>query len=551
VRSSLRSLHGVVLFSMAWLILTALLAGKSSAQSGMDRGRWKDIARRVGRVMEKGSRSERIARVEELVKEAHPLSVRIIARGIATSHKRSRNMEKKISTAHARNAELYKRLKIQPIQRKGDRTRNDEINENLDLVERLQELNKEERTFRRETLTLVKKMVLTLDNEKRKVMAGDLLGEMKLARDNYKSALVDVVGRIPLPVTIAATLDVARLEKDPLLRLTAIDALGDCGEEEAAEGLIPFLKDPRWQIRVAAVEALRKLRKKVAIPALIEAMGREEGRVREDVLAALQAMTGIDKADNPAVWRNWWNENKDKTLVARGAKPDRPHHPLAGKGRRSRKARPGQGDDWRNRQAGGAGRTSFYGIQTKSKHIVYILDHSGSMQGPASTGRTTGNDGTAGLTKIEVAKRELWKSVQSLAPDATFNVLFYNHAFTVFHKGMARATAANKRAVKEYIDGINADSSTNIYDTLERAFQIGGQGAVDKAYKVNFDTIFFLTDGSPTSGKTTDWKEILAEVDRWNKTKRIKVHCVGIGPHNQAFLSQLARKTGGEYTTRG
>ena len=74
---------------------------------------------------------------------------------------------------------------------------------------------------------------------------------------------------------------------------------------------------------------------------------------------------------------------------------------------------------------------------------------------------------------------------------------------------------------------------------------------MDKAYKVNFDTIFFLTDGSPTSGKTTDTAEILAEVERWNKAKRIKVHCVGIGPHNSVFLQRLASQTGGEYTARG
>jgi len=173
------------------------------------------------------------------------------------------------------------------------------------------------------------------------------------------------------------------------------------------------------------------------------------------------------------------------------------------------------------------------------------------MQLPASGGERTGNDGTAGLTKVEVAKRELWKSIESLPPDATFNILFYNHAFTIFRDKMVKATQANKRSAKEYIDGITADSSTNIYDTLERAFEIGGQGAVDRAYKVNFDTIFFLTDGSPTSGKTTDWREILAEVDRWNKAKRIKVHCVGIGPHNSPFLQGLAARTGGEYTTRG
>ena len=34
------------------------------------------------------------------------------------------------------------------------------------------------------------------------------------------------------------------------------------------------------------------------------------------------AITGSvpTKADNPAVWRNWWNENKDKPLASAAAK---------------------------------------------------------------------------------------------------------------------------------------------------------------------------------------------------------------------------------------
>ena len=516
------------------------------AQTGVEKERWKDIARRVQRIMEKGNSEERLAKVKELCDEGHPFCARLIARGISASHIRSRRMERKISKTFERNADLYKRLKIKPVQKKGDRTPNDEINENLDLIDMLQELNKEEKRFRRKTLDLIKALVHSMDKEKKEILAKDLLGEMKGAKDSYRIALVDVVGRIPLPATIETALAIVQSHKDQLLRLTAIDALGDSGDEEAAEGLIPFLKAPRWQIRVAVVEALGNIRKKVAIPSLIEAMGREEGRVREDILETLQAMTGLDKADNPAVWRNWWNENKDLPLRGMKKKGRTGKSPHARRG--GRKPPPGRSaPGWRNRNEG----TSFYGIQTKSKHIVYILDHSGSMQLPASPSNESGNEGTAGLIKVEVAKNELLKSIESLPPDATFNILFYNDHYTVFKERMVKANGANKREARDYIGGITASSSTNIYDTLERAFQIGGQGAVDKAYKVNFDTIFFLTDGSPTSGKTTDTGEILAEVDRWNKTKRIKVHCVGIGQHNSPFLQQLAAKTGGKYTRKG
>jgi len=543
----MRLLNSACCLLVAWLLASS--GELLSAQTGVERERWREIARQVGHIMERGDRTERIAKVEELVAEGHPFCARLIARGIAVSHQRSQRMDRRVSDALARNAELYSRLKIQPPQQKGDRTKNDEINANLDLVDRLQELGAEERAFRREAVARIRKLVDSMSGDNREILAQDVLGELGGAKGEYKMALLDVAARIPLPQTLDAAILVAQSDRDQVLRLTAIDALGESGEERAAEGLVAVLRDPRWQLRVAAVEALRKLRKKAAIPALIEAMGREEGRVREDILAALQDMTGVDKSDNPAVWRNWWEENKDKPLAAQAARPaPRPGHPAAA--RHPQGGGRAAGGGWADRQ-GGAGATSFYGIETKSKHIVYILDHSGSMQLPASAGDRTGGEGTAGLIKIEVAKNELWKSIQSLPADATFNILFYNHAYTVFRDRMIGASPANKQAAKEYIDGIVADNRTNIYDTLQRAFEIGGQGAVDKEYKVNFDTIFFLTDGSPTSGKTTDWREILAEVERWNKAKRIKVHCVGIGPHNSAFLHGLAAQTGGEYTTRG
>jgi len=524
--------------------LLALVAADLTAQSGVEKKRRQDIAQRVQRAMEKGSREVRLERVKELVDEGAPWCVTVIARGVATSYKRSKRMEKKIEALNERNADLYKRLKIHPVQKKGDRTPNDEINGNLDAIDALHERLAEERKFRGEALTQARKLARDLDAEAQEELARTLMTDLKASKGEQRLALIDVVGRTGLPVATAQALRVIQANPDQILRLAAIDALGESDDEAAAEGLVPFLKDPRWQIRVAVVESLRKLRRKVAIPALIEAMAREEGRVREDILEALQDITGVDKADNPAVWRNWWNENKDKPLALRAPSRNKKgaHRPARGGG--------GGAGGWRNRQAG-AGGTSFYGIQTKSKHIVYVLDHSGSMKGPASSGESTGNDGTGGLTKIEVAKNELWKSIEQLAPDATFNILFFQTDYTVFKQKMVKANAANKRAAKRYIDDIVADGYTNIHDTLERAFQFGGQGAVDKAYKVNFDTIFFLTDGSPTAGKTTDTEEILAAVGRWNMSKRIKVHCVGIGAHNSTFLRKLSADTGGEYTSRG
>lgn len=523
-----------VLITLAFAVVTAWFAPLATRaidaqMTGVERQRWKDRAKRLKRIMAKGDLDARTKEVDELVGEGSPFCVRLIADGVAVSSKRERKLDKKVSALLERNADLFKRLKINPPQKPGARTKNDEINENMDSIEQMRARSADERAFRRSTVDKLQKMVKKLDDEAQEKLTTDLLKEVVKAKGHYQIALVDVASRIPLVKAIETALSLVKSHRNQLVRLTAIDGLGTTDEDQAAEGLVPHLRDPRWQIKVAVVDALRKLRKKVAIPAMIEAMGREEGRVREDLLSALQEMTGIDKADNPVVWRNWWKENREQPLASMKRKK-------RGKGKAGQRA--------------ARGGTSFYGIQTKSTHIVYILDRSGSMAEPARKPGQTGGGGDGQSSKFEIARRELLKSLDSLPPKATFNVLFYNEAFQVFQDKMVKASKANKKAARDFVDGLNAQGATNIYDTLERAFEIGGQGAVDKAYKPNFDTIFFLTDGSPTAGKTTDTKEILAEVDRWNRAKRIKVHCVGVGAHNSRFMRNLAEKTGGQYTAR-
>ena len=98
---------------------------------------------------------------------------------------------------------------------------------------------------------------------------------------------------------------------------------------------------------------------------------------------------------------------------------------------------------------------------------------------------------------------------------------------------------------------------------METAFKMTGVGAAaDRAYEPVFDTIFFMTDGTPTSGKTTDTKLILGDVHRWNEARKIRIHVVGMGGKakgapgqrgddlDKDFLQKLAAENGGECVLR-
>jgi hypothetical protein len=102
------------------------------------------------------------------------------------------------------------------------------------------------------------------------------------------------------------------------------------------------------------------------------------------------------------------------------------------------------------------------------------------------------------------------------------------------------------------VKDLGAASSTNIYDAMDAAFKVAGMGARDKEYEPAADTIFLLSDGSPTKpdGSFDDWEKIIRAVDEWNRLKRIKIHTIGVGGHNVAFMSELARRNGGKYVAR-
>ncbi len=65
------------------------------------------------------------------------------------------------------------------------------------------------------------------------------------------------------------------------------------------------------------------------------------------------------------------------------------------------------------------------------------------------------------------------------------------------------------------------------------------------------DTIFFMTDGTPTAGKLLDPDRILETVAEWNRTAQLTIHTVAVGDECDAkFLEKLARENGGQFVKR-
>lgn len=349
---------------------------------------------------------------------------------------------------------------------------------------------------------------------------------------DVRTRLVDAMARLADPKVAEDLRATAAKDPDVRLRLAAIDALARLKDGPAVELCRnSLLKDTDWRVRSAAMKLLAAVPDKGSVPALIEALGAEVGRLIDDAEAALETLTAESFNGDAQLWRDWWSKNKDTFEVAGGPAA------AGAPGAVAKRA-------WKD----APGKVSFYGIATRSGRILYVIDRSGSMLEPIGEGKT----GPGAQTKFEAAKAQLLGSLRGLKDGDVFNVISYSSDVSRWQKTMTTSNEKVRDKAAKYVEReLQAQGGTNIYDALMDAFRVAGIGTADKAYQSNVDTIFFLTDGKPSVGEVQDPAEILKRVKEWNRLARVVVHTVGVGKdHDAAFLRQLAEDNGGQYVSR-
>lgn len=116
----------------------------------------------------------------------------------------------------------------------------------------------------------------------------------------------------------------------------------------------------------------------------------------------------------------------------------------------------------------GAGTATFFGVEARGDEFVYVVDFSGSMEGP----------------RIDQARYELRTSIESLAADASFFVVLFNHgSLAMPAHGLVRATRDNKQRYLDWVDRQPVGGGTNPVDALVAAARLKP------------DAVFLLTDG--------------------------------------------------------
>ncbi|MHC4924101.1 MAG: HEAT repeat domain-containing protein [Planctomycetota bacterium] len=401
--------------------------------------------------------------------------------------------------------------------------------------------------------------------EARRLSARSALGTLMAAADEeMRSGLLDIVesdllsgkdfmlrsfglGALgPVPGDRAfGLLETACSDPSALVVVSALDAVGEREEAGAVELLASRLYDPRWQVRAAAASSLGKIGRATAVPPLLEALDKSEARTLDDLKAALVSLTGKKFPPVAEVWNRWW-ATADKTF--RG--PKDPKREGGETAKKDDAAKPADGtpvDDHDGESV------SFYGIETRSERLLFILDFSGSMTFPASKKNKK-------RKKVDVLKEELKRALTGLPDGSTFNIVAFSVEVRQWKKKPQSRDGKTLKDALKWVDKQKVVGSTNIYGALEKGFGLIGVGAAkDKNYQPVYDTVFFMTDGKPTAGKTTDTKLILGDVKRWNEGKKVRVHVIGMGGHDKRqgqkdldedFLKDLAKDNSGECVIR-
>jgi hypothetical protein len=310
------------------------------------------------------------------------------------------------------------------------------------------------------------------------------------------------------PEARAALLEAAR-HGDWRLRLVAAERLPgwEPFEPEVEAAVRGLLQDGESMVRQTAVAQVGLARRASLASALVGMLADPRARTRHVASVALEAISGQKLGQDVAAWSAWLRKEDP------GAPTTVP-------------------------------APTYHGLYVHTDRVVFLVDASSSMTWPWSKAPH----------RIDVARAELERSLRTLPPDTSFNVLVFADKVTPWRKAEVPATKENVSAAVAWAAKAMAEPAgdTHLYEALEAAYAANPQ----------FDTIYLLTDGNPTAGRHWTLRGLRSGLRVWTRYRRTAVHTIGLsladedrGRPNLAedlqvmaqVLGALAADTSGEY----
>ena len=346
-------------------------------------------------------------------------------------------------------------------------------------------------------------------------------------------------------------------DEEIAVRCAALDAMAELKAPETLEPAWVLLEDEAWQVRASAIQALGRVRHKDSIPRLIARFDAEEGRLVEDVGNALDAITGRTLGTRVDQWKRFWERNAARFEIPTDAELAKLAEAAAKN--KARYVTPGS--------------TSFGGIDTPSRSILFVIDVSGSMEDlVVQRERFEGGDYPS-WSRMDIVKTELARTVEGLESYVKFGIVAFATDTKRWKKKLVPANVINKKSALDFIKKLEplggnskielqqaglagsanlGAGKTNTWGALSLALGIAEKGKNSREeYLSAVDTVFFLSDGRPTHGKYIDTKDILERIVEANRLRKVVLHTIAIGDFSKAFMEQLADRNGGTFVDLG
>jgi HEAT repeat protein len=358
-----------------------------------------------------------------------------------------------------------------------------------------------------------------------------LLGDRHwLVRANAARALSDIADPAAVPALLAHVED-----ENPKAWISKADALSGFGEA-SAKATVPVanrLGDKDWQVRLTACRALSKFGTADAMDPLIERLETEGGRLRREIHAALKAVSNENFSDNPQFWRDWWKKQKPKGIP----KEEPPANP--------------EDDRYAKPKKPGEEEATYYGRRIFSQSVLFVLDVSLSMnqviEVPEEAQQKLGRLPKG--QRIQVAKQAVTQALGKLDPRARFNVVFFSTLVRPWQKTLVPAAPGTRDAAVSAVMSAALEDETNIHGALRAAVGLHDKPTLAADLDPIPDTIYFLTDGTPTRGEITDTETLLSWMRDVNRFAKVDLHVIAMGNVgvDLDFLRRLAAENGGEF----
>jgi hypothetical protein len=166
----------------------------------------------------------------------------------------------------------------------------------------------------------------------------------------------------------------------------------------------------------------------------------------------------------------------------------------------------------------------FFQSSTKTRHICYVIDSSGSMHG-----------------NFAFVRENIINSINSMEADCYFFIIFFGNGRIIqFENNWTRANLSAKNKAKNFIESIKPAGQTNSVSAIKTAIDICAQN--NKA-----STIFFLSDGFGFADNSVD---VFGNIkNHIINSKPVVIHTFGFARQNQdeMILEKIAKLTGGYY----